>query len=601
MTENLNLQTVDTVDTAPFRKLVMTIGELPTAFVESMTYYELLAWFTNYLETVIIPTVNNNAEAVEELQGKFIDFKNATEAEIAEFETNITALYNQLKNYVDTYFDNLDVQDEIDHKLDEMVTDGTMDRIINQEIFGEITNAIGDLTKLRTVKKGNLVDAINCANHNVIEYYRSNYGNNFREFLDKGNVSYFDNVTIYKDIYNDSFKFEYDIESFKHTGGSTIYVNPSTTETASAQTGALEHPFNSIKKAYDAASNGDTIALFGDIYYRNNTAFGSQYRCAKSLNIMPYNNGKVYLTNADKLSFTQNATYDNVYETTRSNTQLGLDIRQRDKGIFLPLTKVDSLTDCHNTLNSYCQSGSTVYVNIGEAATSDKVIFPLQIGTYMIPIESTDSDIRVYLDHLVCLGGDKCIFHISGTADHDCEVIANECDFFYGIGDDENAIGVTGANTIFNKCKACFGGRDGFNYHKQGSKICNSIEIECVGANNGLNSSQNNNNGSTTHDGNKALRINGVYFNNKGGNVTDVQTNTYSLNINCVAFDSKSTGTTSQGDFVAQQAGVTMDLWNCYTKGSNSYVNLYCITDATMNVHNCLYDSVEGDGTINIS
>ena len=43
MTENLNLKTVDTVDTGPFRKLVMTIGELPTAFVESMTYYELLA------------------------------------------------------------------------------------------------------------------------------------------------------------------------------------------------------------------------------------------------------------------------------------------------------------------------------------------------------------------------------------------------------------------------------------------------------------------------------------------------------------------------------------------------------------------------------
>ena len=130
MSENLNLQTVDTVDTRTFRKLVMTIGELPTSFVESMTYYELLAWFTNYLETVIIPTVNNNAECVEELQTNFINLKNDTETEISEFEANITGLFNQLKDYVDNYFDNLDVQEEINNKLDEMAEAGTLQSII---------------------------------------------------------------------------------------------------------------------------------------------------------------------------------------------------------------------------------------------------------------------------------------------------------------------------------------------------------------------------------------------------------------------------------------------------------------------------------------
>lgn len=134
MPENLNLKTVETVDTRPFRKLVMTIGELPSAFVESMTYYELLAWFVNYLETVIIPTVNNNAEAVEELQDNFIELKNDTETEISRFETELTAAFNQLKDFVDNYFDNLDVQEEINNKLDEMAEAGTLQEIITQYI-----------------------------------------------------------------------------------------------------------------------------------------------------------------------------------------------------------------------------------------------------------------------------------------------------------------------------------------------------------------------------------------------------------------------------------------------------------------------------------
>ena len=112
----LNLKTIDTVDTSPFKKLVMTIGELPTSFVESMTYYEALAWFVNWLETIIIPTVNNNAEAVEELQGLF------------------TTLYN----YVHDYFDNLDVQQEINNKLDAMAEDGTLQEIITTYIQSNV-------------------------------------------------------------------------------------------------------------------------------------------------------------------------------------------------------------------------------------------------------------------------------------------------------------------------------------------------------------------------------------------------------------------------------------------------------------------------------
>ena len=94
---------IDVQTLTPFKKFIMTIGNIPTSYLESMSYAELLMWFCNYLQNTVIPTVNNNAEAVEELQG----------------------LYQELKSYVDNYFNNLDVQEEINNKLDNMVEDGT--------------------------------------------------------------------------------------------------------------------------------------------------------------------------------------------------------------------------------------------------------------------------------------------------------------------------------------------------------------------------------------------------------------------------------------------------------------------------------------------
>ena len=94
----------------PFTRFCCTIGNLPTSYMESLTYEEQLIWLCNYLENVVIPAVNNNAEAVKELQD----------------------LYVVLKDYVDNYFNNLDVQEEINNKLDAMAQDGTLTEIIAQ-------------------------------------------------------------------------------------------------------------------------------------------------------------------------------------------------------------------------------------------------------------------------------------------------------------------------------------------------------------------------------------------------------------------------------------------------------------------------------------
>ena len=113
---------------------------IPLAFDESMSYYETLCGLLNYLQNTIIPTVNNNADAVSELQN----------------------LYIELKTYVDDYFTNLDVQQEINNKLDAMVEDGSLTLLIKNYVdpiyqsYENSINAQVDLinTKVDSVASG---------------------------------------------------------------------------------------------------------------------------------------------------------------------------------------------------------------------------------------------------------------------------------------------------------------------------------------------------------------------------------------------------------------------------------------------------------------
>lgn len=62
------MKTIDTLDNNVFKHLITTIGALPTSFIDSMSYYEMIAWLVNYIKTEVVPAINNNAEAVKEIQ-----------------------------------------------------------------------------------------------------------------------------------------------------------------------------------------------------------------------------------------------------------------------------------------------------------------------------------------------------------------------------------------------------------------------------------------------------------------------------------------------------------------------------------------------------
>lgn len=132
------MNNVEKLPLRPFTKFCMSIGQVPTSYLAGLTIEEQLLWLCSYLEKNVIPAVNNNAEAVEELQ----------------------ALYVQLKDYVDHYFDSLDIQEEVNNKLDDMAESGELAEIIAQYVELKSILAYNNIAEMKEAT--NLVEGSLC-------------------------------------------------------------------------------------------------------------------------------------------------------------------------------------------------------------------------------------------------------------------------------------------------------------------------------------------------------------------------------------------------------------------------------------------------------
>lgn len=89
----------------PFRYWCQKV--LPLVYDDSLSYYELLCKVVDYL--------NKTMEDVETLHGDV---------------SNLHTAYEELQSYVNNYFSTLDVQEEINIKLDQMASDGTLNILL---------------------------------------------------------------------------------------------------------------------------------------------------------------------------------------------------------------------------------------------------------------------------------------------------------------------------------------------------------------------------------------------------------------------------------------------------------------------------------------
>lgn len=90
----------------PFVRFVASA--VPMVFDNSLSYYEALSALWKYMQDTV-DVINNNAAVTEEY----------------------IQITNEMKEYMDNYFDNLDVQSEINNKLDSMVASGQFQQILS--------------------------------------------------------------------------------------------------------------------------------------------------------------------------------------------------------------------------------------------------------------------------------------------------------------------------------------------------------------------------------------------------------------------------------------------------------------------------------------
>ena len=129
----------------------------PADFTPSMGNYKSLQPFRYWCQKVL-PLVYDDSLSYYELLCKVVDYLNKTMEDVETLHVDVTNLhtaYDELQSYVNNYFSTLDVQEEINNKLDTMVEDGTLSDLLKNAFHTgsspKFVRSVEDMTDKYTI------------------------------------------------------------------------------------------------------------------------------------------------------------------------------------------------------------------------------------------------------------------------------------------------------------------------------------------------------------------------------------------------------------------------------------------------------------------
>jgi len=334
---------------------------IPLAFDESMSYYECLCSLVNYLYNEVTPAVNNNADAVTELQ-----------------------------EYVANYFNNLDVQQEINNKLDDMAESGqladiiaqyiqlagvlaynTVNDLINAEniVNDSITRTLGLNTyndgkgayyKIRTITSSDVVDGVNIIALDVSDtliaekipdYYINQLNNSVTQLNNRVNqLNEFFDYDIIVDINGDGDYTSLATAVNNASNGNKIYVKKGT------YNGEIVNAIG--KNLTIVGENKDNTIIQNNLDVRNQAPISMTKGYVENITFKSTgnitDNDHAYAGHFDDNdSENSNLTFKNCYFSSVSNSAVGIGLRPNSNLKFIDCEFYTSFTPFNTNLGCF--------------------------------------------------------------------------------------------------------------------------------------------------------------------------------------------------------------------------------------------------------
>ncbi len=267
----------------------------------------------------------------------------------------------------------------------------------------------------------------------------------------------------------------------------------------------------------------------------------------------------------------------NAYKTARSNAGAVNDARYPDaNGDLQPLTRRSSATEVSANPGSWYTDGVSVWLRAADSRAPDgdlRVYAGIAAGVFR-------GAYTLYCSGISFEGG---LFAASVQSQSAAEPAAyyENCRFLYATGD--NGLSLTGGRVTLRNCLAARNYDDGFNHHAANGFLPYAIEIDCASRHNGQAGEIDN--GSSVHDGGRALRLNGDYHANLGRNLHDVGAGAQSWNCGVHAHDSASA--LNNANFAVGTGGGGGEMWLERCRSYGSVVDLEEDSGATLRTRLC--------------
>lgn len=259
------------------------------------------------------------------------------------------ALYNafiNLQNYINNYLDNLDIQEEVNNKLNDMAESGELGEIINQEIFTELNNkinAVKNMSNVENILQSNIIEDLVDNENNIQWYYPQGACSHngllyqYFQYLENGEKSEYGEIRIYNPK---TFSKINTISGIKgYHGNDMCYLN-NKLYIASCNVGST---LKNKLVVYDLGTNTTSEI---DVGIDNNSLYGVTHYKDNKL-ILAYNNNSQDL----------NAQYYYIYDTeTHSIQNLELNTNNFPINYWSYLQNIEYYDNCLYLLTSNCNS-----------------------------------------------------------------------------------------------------------------------------------------------------------------------------------------------------------------------------------------------------